>query len=408
LDDYYTYTTVLLQQQTSFQNRMNDEVYPVTGGMEDWAYAASWDPNHTIPCTPLTYDGYDASRTTYDAYVLRALNMLIETSDDKIPRSHLGTSQQLLARPTAGANGHVTRNVRLALAALEMVQPYVYVDTVENVRLSNDDWQCRHVRVAATAADDSSTVRLHWTVGGSVHVDDVQVYHKKWTKQLSEQYCNKGGAAVMMTALPPGGDDDDDGNFWRNGTDVSSSTGGIDLSTYSVNDEIAVIVRVRVDQAWRGQSHVVNARTNPNYRAEHNGYVVQGRLDWYSVPILLHKAGPGEEAKELYVRYDSNYQEGPKTYPDADNSGGSTPTAPTLPDQPSSSSITVGWLVVIAIVFVATALVVQRIVRSMMRQSRRDRVRDFIYDKAAIPPGLNGYEDIPHRDAGEVDLSPMA
>jgi hypothetical protein len=46
----------------------------------------------------------------------------------------------------------------------------------------------------------------------------------------------------------------------------------------------------------------------------------------------------------------------------------------------------------------------------MMRQSRRDRVRDFIYDKAAIPPGLNGYEDIPHRDhdAGEVDLSPMA
>lgn len=37
-------------------------VYPVDGGMEDWAYAASWDndfssPPPVVPCAPDTYGG---------------------------------------------------------------------------------------------------------------------------------------------------------------------------------------------------------------------------------------------------------------------------------------------------------------------------------------------------------------
>jgi hypothetical protein len=31
---------------------MNDVVYPVHGGMEDWGYAASWDTAYVTPCTP--------------------------------------------------------------------------------------------------------------------------------------------------------------------------------------------------------------------------------------------------------------------------------------------------------------------------------------------------------------------
>eukprot|EP00967_Tisochrysis_lutea_P035660 scaffold42792_cov34-Tisochrysis_lutea.AAC.5 len=31
---------------------MNDLVYPVHGGMEDWGYAASWDTPNVKPCTP--------------------------------------------------------------------------------------------------------------------------------------------------------------------------------------------------------------------------------------------------------------------------------------------------------------------------------------------------------------------
>ena len=39
---------------------MNSMVYPVNGGMEDWAYAGSWDPDRVILCQPNSFGGYDA------------------------------------------------------------------------------------------------------------------------------------------------------------------------------------------------------------------------------------------------------------------------------------------------------------------------------------------------------------
>ena len=48
---------------------MNTAVYPVTGGMEDWAYAASWDKTGYVKaCKPTTYadsPAYDPALTTY-------------------------------------------------------------------------------------------------------------------------------------------------------------------------------------------------------------------------------------------------------------------------------------------------------------------------------------------------------
>ena len=45
---------------------LNDLVYPVHGGMEDWGYAASWDRAFVRSCTPRTYGGYAAERTQYN------------------------------------------------------------------------------------------------------------------------------------------------------------------------------------------------------------------------------------------------------------------------------------------------------------------------------------------------------
>ena len=111
--------------------RLNDLVYPVAGGMEDWAYAAGWDANLVQPCAPTTMGGYAPSRTDYatqgttDAF--RAFNMLVETSDDKRPSpSTLGTDDEVLVVDGNG-DGHVPRNMRLALEVIDAVQPYVYV-----------------------------------------------------------------------------------------------------------------------------------------------------------------------------------------------------------------------------------------------------------------------------------------
>ena len=52
---------------------MNSFVYPVHGGMEDWAYAGSW-AGSSKPCTPRTFGGYAAERTQYQDSELRVLD----------------------------------------------------------------------------------------------------------------------------------------------------------------------------------------------------------------------------------------------------------------------------------------------------------------------------------------------
>lgn len=118
---------------------MNDVVYGVTGGMEDWAYAASWENEFVKkdkpfqPCQPTTFGGYDAAKTEYNNLTHRAFNMLVETSNSKRPEEDaLGFFEDLYnadldyyeldKKFTAG---HVTQNVRLALMMIDMVQPYI-------------------------------------------------------------------------------------------------------------------------------------------------------------------------------------------------------------------------------------------------------------------------------------------
>ncbi|KAF4323401.1 hypothetical protein BBO99_00003149 [Phytophthora kernoviae] len=126
---------------------MNDVVYGVTGGMEDWGYAASWEnqfydtpetqPFH--PCEPTTFHGYPKEKTVYNNITHRAFNMLVETSLVKQPKAaDLGNQKELYGdnvdffrtQWTGDLVGHVPRNVRLALMMIEMVQPLLrWVDT---------------------------------------------------------------------------------------------------------------------------------------------------------------------------------------------------------------------------------------------------------------------------------------
>eukprot|EP00957_Ditylum_brightwellii_P192744 14676033-Ditylum_brightwellii.AAC.1 len=106
--------------------------------MEDWAYAGSFDPDRVIPCQPEQYGGYPKERTIYDESTLRTFNMLVETSDVKSPaRDDLGTSHDPFNTNSQG-NGHISRNIRLALLALDLVQPYVSIVGANGLALRDD------------------------------------------------------------------------------------------------------------------------------------------------------------------------------------------------------------------------------------------------------------------------------
>jgi hypothetical protein len=150
--------------------RMNPLVYPVHGGMEDWAYAGSWDDRSVVnPCiqnnSPL--GDYPVEKTMYNDAQLRAVNVLVETWNMKKPfQEELGSnSVESLLTVEGNGDGHVPRNVRLALSMLDLVEPYVQI-------------------TARRASNDITNLQqrfwLGWDVGGAVHVDSTSLFVSQW------------------------------------------------------------------------------------------------------------------------------------------------------------------------------------------------------------------------------------
>jgi hypothetical protein len=204
---------------------MNLLVYAVQGGMEDWAYAASWDPDHVVQCQPLTFGGYAVEKTTYSNSTHRVFNMLIETSNAKTPlTTDLGTSLNLLDnylfddyKTKAGSertqdsesnqiragSGHVSRNIRLSLLSAELVEPYTQILSINGMRLADDmvptvsrqetdDNANRRslcsdaprVRVRKRQDADSSSYQFNvtWVVGGAISVDETMILYGRWSE----------------------------------------------------------------------------------------------------------------------------------------------------------------------------------------------------------------------------------
>jgi len=102
--------------------RINDMVYPVFGGMEDWSYAAGWETDPITPCKPDTYGGYDEARTKYAEGSVGTLVYLAEMDDMKTPpQDTLGRTAQVFG--TDPAHGHVPRNMRMCLKLIELARP---------------------------------------------------------------------------------------------------------------------------------------------------------------------------------------------------------------------------------------------------------------------------------------------
>jgi len=244
--------------------------------------------------------------------------MLVETSNDKTPSlDSLGTSLDVLSRDTSG-NGHVSRNIRVALLAADVVEPYLTITSVNNLTLSTDilpltGRNCKRMN-AVKVPQTLSEVTVEWTVGGALEIDETQLYYGNWNSV----------SGVDCMAQPPSNLDQNlalgsmltsttgTGYFSKFGvspTTVSLTADSpplgpvfqatVDLSSFEVGDEIVVMAKAKVDQSWvqqpsdvapqvAPQSHIVNARTNASWFHENNGKILQGREEWYSIiPLTL-------------------------------------------------------------------------------------------------------------------------
>lgn len=124
----------------------NDLLGPANGPLDDTAYAGSWDAGNADPLWPTV--GW------------QALAYTVEISNAKSPpESTLGGDAELLV-PGGSEDGYVPKNVRIALATIDAVEPYVL-------------WTNR--ASTPTQVEVGEMVNVEWQVRGCFEVDETRV-----------------------------------------------------------------------------------------------------------------------------------------------------------------------------------------------------------------------------------------
>ena len=91
--------------------------------MEDWSYAASWEQNAISKCEE---SSLSSKETEYNAQSMRTLIFLVEASQNKAPTSvYLGATEGLEGSRDKYAYGHIPINIKLSLALIDLVEPYI-------------------------------------------------------------------------------------------------------------------------------------------------------------------------------------------------------------------------------------------------------------------------------------------
>jgi len=291
---------------------MNDVVYPVHGGMEDWGYAASWDTAYVTPCTPTINGGYTPDKTTYDSAAVRAITILVETSDMKIPPEDTLGGVDGVYRPSDPTDGHVPRNMRLALAAIDLLQPHV---------------QLAHAP-ASHRVQPARCLPVQWQVWGAVSVDDSVALWRESSRApwVELPFIPAGGRRSLssharVAPRPPTAEGmrvtsrremgADNGTLvegrivggagvWGGESPFAPATlsGCVRPPARTLGGQIAL--SVRADTAWaqppRGpyapkrspQSHLARSRADAGYQSLYRGFEVAGRTRWLSEPIEVN------------------------------------------------------------------------------------------------------------------------
>lgn len=254
---------------------MGKLVYPVHGGMEDWGYGASWT-QQAVVCTPETLGGYPASKTAIDRKTKRVVTYLVEMSKDKRPPEHtLGDSDDLVKKGVDG-DGHVPRNVRLLLSAMDAVEPYVMLNDL-------------------TSVTEDGVPQAAWSVGGAFLVDSTLV---QWSLVNGTEHGTstpKKGTA----GLPDAG---------GVGTRFTQELKSQRLPT----NESAIYYRIAaiVDQKYakpplstvpdvEPQSHLMGARASANWDFNVGDREIRGKRIFFSDTAEVRKSADGSYVQKI-------------------------------------------------------------------------------------------------------------
>lgn len=260
---------------------MNDQVYPVQGGMEDWGYAASFDARARVRCAPQSYGGYNASRQASANASMRALVFLVEAGPKRPAEATLGGDDAVLT-PGGAADGHVPRNIRLSLAAIDLLRPHLEL--------------LEHAAAARLDAIVGRQLRVRYRAWGSARVDAAELVWRRTAREPWARIGGTGSATLEGAALPRAG-------VWA-ASPATNGAGEHELYALPLADgDFQIAVRARVDAHWGAgggrrtapagmppQAHLSRARTDDRWLMDSGGHRVRGQTEWLSAPIDVRVA----------------------------------------------------------------------------------------------------------------------
>lgn len=216
---------------------LQDVVYDVYGGFEDWAYGASWDKKFVsntcaanVAFSPLVSN----RKIEYSDQSNRAFIFLVEAGGDKTPkRKTLGNELAIFDPYNENAVwGNVTRNIALLMRFTEIVQPYVYVRDIQY----------------------SEILMIDMAIRGCVTVDDLEVADFE-NEIMNKKYDPRTNEHNMIVALK-------------------------NVPKYIPE----VTINFQCDKAWSKttenllpETHLVKMRTNPEYQSRNGNYSLQSQ-----------------------------------------------------------------------------------------------------------------------------------
>ncbi len=268
--------------------------------MEDWAYSGSWEGFPIInQCNPKTYGGYNKEQTNYTKRpsALRSIMFLLEVSREKYPnqhklgRNHLDCIINLVPNPffntltkdkllciNEEVEGLIPKILRLSLALIDLLEPYINFQTKTDV----------------------NSVDITWIVGGAIKVDETFIVYdyvddfKPIQQKLKKVERNSNILKMFKykTKIQKGkaiwGEDFKDNDRFK-----------ANLSFSKKKKILVFVIMAKVDQNWaktensepmiNPQTHIVNLRTNENYKAKNGKYVLIGQKYFFSELGVVYK-----------------------------------------------------------------------------------------------------------------------
>lgn len=259
-------------------------IYPVHGGMEDWAYGASWHASKTV-CTPKSHGGYPAERTTYNNITHRMPNFLIETATRKRPpASDLGTDDDVMNVGGTG-DGHVPRNIRLMLAGIDLLEPYVRVTAAS---ANQADLLRGSDAAALTSLAAGTSISVSWGVGGCWTIESTNILLQAVTmagKVLSEVRSPVQKGSCYWHQLGVNGKGPVDANAPAYTIPFTATAA---VPTAQGAEYVLIAVEAKTDQKWQDaggaegdspkkpQTHLVRSRSDPTWYGRNGKYEVVG------------------------------------------------------------------------------------------------------------------------------------